>query len=83
MEEESVACELFANRAWTPISLDHAMQMPRSRLLRCLECRGRVRAHRQGSDGQRAHLEHYERHTGCSRGDCFAGVSTLHPRALA
>ena len=82
MPNETAGCELFANRTWTAISITDALKMPRSRLMRCLECRGRVRPHREGSDGQRAHMEHYERHRGCSRGDCYEGRSTPHPRAL-
>lgn len=77
------AAELFANKRWNMISVEHALSMPRSRVLRCPECQGRVRAHREGSTGQRAHMEHYERHKGCSRGDCFDGTSRPHPRSLA
>lgn len=77
------AAELHANKCWNPISLAHALTMPRSRRMRCPECHGRVRAHRQGSDGQKAHMEHYERHVGCSRGDSYDGNSRLHPQALS
>lgn len=81
-QEIEPAAELHANRTWNPISIAVALSMPRSRRMRCPECHGRVRAHREGTTGQRAHMEHYERHTGCSRGDCFDGNSRPHPRAL-
>ena len=77
-----IAAELSANQTWTPIDLDHALTMPRSRRMRCPECHGRVRAHKAGQDGQKAHMEHYERHAGCSRGDSFNGTPAPHHKAL-
>lgn len=78
-EDEPVA-EIWAKGAWQPIDIGLAVRMPSSRIMRCLECGGRVRAHREGSNGQRPHMEHYERHKGCSRGDCFDGSSRPHHR---
>jgi hypothetical protein len=83
MEKDVIACELFANKAWVSVDIDTALKMPKRRLMRCPECHGRVKAHRVGADGQREHMEHYERHIGCSRGDCFNGVSSLHVKALS
>ncbi len=76
------ACEVLVGRDWTAVDLATALRLAPKRMKRCIECRGRVRAHRAGSDGQRAHMEHFERHHGCSRGDCFDGTQTEHPRAI-
>ncbi len=77
-----VVAELFAYKTWTPIELSVALTIPRTRRMRCPECKGRIRAHKEGSDGQKAHMEHYEAHTGCSRGNSFNGEVSHHPRAL-
>lgn len=78
----STSCELWANGTWQPINIDLAVQMPRSRRMRCVECAGQVRAHAAGPAGQAAHFEHHERNPGCSRGDCFDGQPTQHHRPL-
>lgn len=80
--EPQIAAELHANKAWQPIEIELALKMPKTRRMRCPDCHGRVRAHKVGSDGQRAHMEHYERHTGCPRGDCFKGPLSPHSKAL-
>lgn len=51
-------------------------------LLRCPECHGRVRAHKEGTTGQRAHFEHFAAHSGCSLKPTFRGVRSRHPEAL-
>jgi nitrate/TMAO reductase-like tetraheme cytochrome c subunit len=79
---DEVACEVQDRGEWKPIDLALALRMPNTRLKRCPECHGRVRAHSAGMNGMRAHMEHHSRHKGCARGDCFGGVSTLHPDAL-
>jgi hypothetical protein len=81
--DEEATCELYANQTWNSIGISDALRMPRSRMMRCPECHGRVRAHRQGTTGQREHFEHYERHKGCSRGDCFDGNLRKHFAALS
>ena len=75
-------CQIFAHGEWVQISLEKALTMHADRTLRCTECHGRVRAHKEGKDGQRAHFEHKSRHPGCSRGNCFSGTSSLHPKAV-
>lgn len=80
---DEVVAELWADAKWVPITIDLALKMPRGRRMRCPECHGRVRAHKEGSTGQKAHMEHYERHPGCSRGDCFDRKPRPHQRALA
>lgn len=76
-------CEVQVRGAWVPVPLEQALnQLDASRLKRCIECHGRVRAHRQGDNGMRAHFEHVERHEGCSLGPVFNGQKTPHPKAL-
>lgn len=48
-----IVAELYANQEWIPVELELALKMPRSRRMRCPECHGRVRVHKEGSDGQR------------------------------
>lgn len=81
-ELTDIAAELHANGSWQPIEMELALKMPKTRRMRCPECHGRVRAHKAGKDGQKAHMEHYERHAGCSRGDSFKGSPSPHPRAI-
>lgn len=76
------ACEVKSFDEWTSLDLDAALKLASSRTLRCPECHGQVRAHREGSNGAKAHMEHHERHKGCSRGDCFDGTSRPHHRVL-
>ena len=78
-----IVAELHANGRWEPIEMELALKMPSSRRMRCPECAGRVRSHSVGRNGQKAHMEHYERHKGCSRGDCFDGTARPHHSALA
>ncbi len=49
---------------------------------RCVECHGRVRAHKAGVWGA-AHFEHMQRHSGCSLGDNYDGKGKrIHPDAI-
>lgn len=79
----STDCELWANKRWELIDIELAVRMPKGRFMRCVECHGRVRAHALGKTGQAAHFEHFERHKGCSRGDCFDGDPRMHHRTMA
>ena len=81
-ENEEIACEVFAHGAWTGINIALALKMPRGRTKRCPECHGPVRAHSAGVNGMKAHMEHFARHSGCSRGDCFDGNARPHPDAV-
>lgn len=67
---------------WQSIDLNTALGLHRNRVMRCIECQGRVRAFRQGSNGQVAHMEHDHRNKGCSRGDCFDGEHRIHHRPV-
>lgn len=77
-----IVAEIFAHGSWEPIDIDTALKMPRTRQMRCPECKGRVRAHKEGSNGQQAHVEHSIGHAGCSLGHYFNGRQTPHPKAL-
>ena len=76
-------CEMRVRDDWVVITLDDALsQFDPSRLKRCIECHGQVRAHRQGTNGMAAHFEHMVRHDGCSLGNSFDGTKSLHRGAL-
>jgi len=77
-----IVAELFANKQWQPVEIELALQMGPGRIMRCVDCGGRVRAHKAGTTGQRAHREHYERHSGCPRSVSFCGERSPHPGAL-
>ncbi len=75
-------CELWANNRWNVISIDLGRRLPPERRMRCPECHGRVRFHKEGKNGETAHFEHSERNAGCSKGDCFDGTPRRHRRPL-
>lgn len=79
---DAAVAEVTVKGAWQAIDLDTALRLHRTRVMRCVECHGRVRAFREGSNGQVAHMEHEHRNKGCSRGDCFDGTPRIHHRPL-
>jgi hypothetical protein len=85
----SVECEVertqHENITWIKVSVDEALEFDKleRQRLRCLECHGRVKPMSAGPGGVPcAHFEHFRRHKGCSRGDCFDGRHRPHPEAL-
>jgi hypothetical protein len=62
--------------------LNDALGRDSGTLKRCVDCDGRVRAHKQANNGMRAHFEHIHAHAGCSLGACFNGDRTPHPQSL-
>lgn len=77
-------CELNLRGQWVRITIDKALSLHSTRMLRCVECHGRVRAHNASEDGvMRAHFEHRRGHEGCSRSHYFSGTRSPHPKALA
>jgi uncharacterized protein with PIN domain len=82
----SDTCELWANGVWQVVSVEDVLAKWTERKLRCVECKGAVRAHKQSADGvSPAHFEHREAHMGCSLCHIFvAGApQTLHPKVVA
>jgi len=79
----STTCEARSKRGpWQIVSVDLAVEMNTSVEKRCVECHGRVRAHKTG-DGGAAHFEHIQKHVGCTLGTCYDGKgSRLHPVAV-
>lgn len=77
-------CEVKVGKKWVTVSIDRALGLHPDRVKRCPECHGKVRAHKAGVDGMRAHFEHFIAHDGCSRSRSvkFSGASTTHPRPL-
>jgi hypothetical protein len=74
-------CEVRVEGVWTFTELSAALKLDPVRIKRCAECHGQVRLVK-ASRGTAAHIEHYERHPGCSLGDCFDGMRCMHPKAL-
>ena len=70
--------ELWTRSSWVSITIDEAVSLHKERRLRCPECYGRVRPHREGVNAMKAHFEHYEAHPGCSLGHCFDGNRRPH-----
>ena len=71
-------CEIMTDDGWALIDVDEALGLCGA-MLRCPACHGRVRAHRAGTTGQRAHFEHLQRHDGCPLKNGYSGVSSEHP----
>jgi hypothetical protein len=66
---ERVACEVWDGRRWRAIGTEEALEMRRQRRWaggRCAECHERVRVHKAGTTGQRAHFEHLQHNARCS-----------------
>ena len=85
-EPRSVVCEIsYGDGIWDEISIDVALKIRDSGAtnftIRCQECHGQVRAHKEGAGG--AHFEHLQGHAGCSKGNYYDGQgSRLHPSAI-
>lgn len=79
----SETCEVKVRGEWIELTIEDALRLDASRTKRCPECQGQVRAHTNGSNGMRAHFEHFRRHDECSRSDAFKGTPKLHPCALS
>ena len=75
-------CEVWRGSQWEKVDIVSALPIRSEYLMRCCECKGRVRAHREGINGMRAHFEHRIVHSGCSRSTKYIGTDTLHPDAI-
>lgn len=82
LEPDIDTCEVKVRGEWVAVTIEDALRLDRDRLKRCSECHGRVRAHARGQDGMRPHFEHFERHSGCSKGDCFSGEKSYHRKRM-
>ncbi len=67
----SEVCEILDGKQWKTIGIDDALEIRRQRGRwpggRCVECNQRVRPHKLGTTGQRAHFEHLTGNPSCSR----------------
>ena len=79
----STICEARVRRgAWEIISVEQALKLNTTTEKRCVECHGRVRAHKPSRMGA-GYFKHTQRHTGCRLGDCYDGKDPrLHPVAV-
>ncbi|WP_166506998.1 hypothetical protein [Frigidibacter mobilis] len=82
MKDNTDTCEARLGGNWEVISVGVALALSPRPELRCIECGGPVRPHKQANNGMRAHFEHRSRHEGCSRGSHFNGRRVPHPDAL-
>ncbi|PZR81630.1 MAG: hypothetical protein DI537_37940 [Stutzerimonas stutzeri] len=83
--DPDVELQVFASGSWHGVSTDVALTLAKSRTMRCEDCDGAVRMHRE-SDIARAHAEHLERHDGCPRSDEWRKgpkVRSRHPHPLS
>ena len=75
-------CEAWIEGAWKTVSIQTARDYPEL-ARRCSECHGQIKIMRAGHGGApRSHPEHYERHKGCSLGNCFDGERRPHPKQV-
>lgn len=79
---KATICEVQRGNRWEEIGIADALQVKGQFDIRCCECRGRVTAHRKGSNGMRAHFEHRAAHDGCSLSTKFSGTRSPHPDAV-
>jgi hypothetical protein len=76
-------CEVKSGTQWVAIGIEEALER-RGEKMRCPECHGPVRPHKEGTTDQRAHFEHLTKHVGCALKDnTFSGTSSPHPNALS
>jgi hypothetical protein len=82
---KSDACQVRwkGGAGWETVSVVEAIELGSAVEKRCIECHGRVRAHRAARNGAfAAHIEHMSKHTGCSLGAWFQSPRSPHPEAL-
>lgn len=79
---KAVICEVWRGNGWQEIGIADALSIRWDSFMRCCECHGRVRAHREANNGMRAHFEHRVAHDGCSLSTKFSGAQSPHPDPL-
>lgn len=80
---ETLACHHDSNGGWVTLQIEAAVQYEQRERMRCPECWGPVRAHREGRSGTPcAHFEHLRAHKGCRYSYIYNGKRTRHPDAL-
>lgn len=80
---KATTCEVKRDGRWQEIHITDALALREATLMRCVECQGRVRAHRTAVNGMGAHFEHLVAREGCSRSTSFRGVRVQHPERLS
>lgn len=79
---KAVTCQVWRGDQWEEIDIIEALPIRSEFLMRCCECHGRVRAHREANNGMQAHFEHRRAHKGCRRSTKYTGMDSLHPDAI-
>lgn len=69
---------------WRKLHVSTILSTSAKRRLRCVECKGAIRAHNASKDGKHgAHIEHKVRWAGCKRCDAYDGGSPrLNPNPV-
>lgn len=76
-------CYVWRGDVWEKIDIAEALPIRSEFLMRCCECHGRVRAHKEANNGMRAHFEHRRAHEGCRLSTKYSGTDSLHPDAVS
>lgn len=79
---KAVTCEAWRGDQREAIDIAEALPIRSEFLMRCCECHGRVRVHREANNGMQAHFEHRRVHRGCRRSTKYTGMDSLHPDAI-
>lgn len=79
---KSTKCDVYRGGTWEPIDIEEALSIRGEYDMRCPACHGRVQAHKQATNGMRAHFEHLVAHKGCGLFAKFSAKVSLHPEAL-
>ena len=75
-------CEVRAGDGWEERDVLEVLTLDPRPAMRCPECWGGVRPHKEANNGMRAHFEHLVAHKGCRLGSNFSGTPSQHPSAL-
>ena len=54
---KSDICEIKFDGDWIRLNIEEVLEMTMRPLLRCVECHGVVRPHKEANNGMRAHFE--------------------------
>lgn len=76
----STECEVrLTVGRWTVATAEEAVKFGKAVDKRCIECHGRVRAHK-GGDWGAAHIEHIQKNSGCTLGAHYDGSGKRNHR---
>ena len=73
MQDKRTICEIFVCGKWYQIKVNDLLDYDNYSDVqrRCPECKAQIKLMREGSDGQKAHFEHFTRNSNCSESIAF------------